>query len=106
MRPDVFMRGSSRRIIIDTKYYASALQTYHGSESFHSGNLYQLFSYLKNAAASGPSFGRAEGILLNPAAGIPLNETFQIQGHTVTVPTLDLMKPWRNVHAQLQQLVA
>lgn len=106
MRADVFLRGSERRIIIDTKYYASALQTYQGSESFHSGNLYQLFSYLKNAAGSDPSFGQAEGILLYPAAGIHLRETFHIQGHSVTMATLDLMKPWRQVHEQLRELVA
>ncbi len=106
MRADVFLRGPTRRIIIDTKYYASALQSYHGSESFHSGNLYQLFSYLKNAAGDDPSFGQAEGILLYPAAGVHMRETFHIQGHAVTLATLDLLKPWRQVYGQLMELVA
>ncbi len=106
MRADVFLRGPIRRIIIDTKYYASALQSYHGSESFHSGNLYQLFSYLKNAAGGDPDFGQAEGILLYPTAGVRLRETFHIQGHTVTLATLDLLKPWRHIHEQLMELVA
>lgn len=105
MRVDVFLRNAARRIIIDTKYYANALQAYHGSESFHSGNLYQLFSYLKNAAGADPSFEGAEGMLLYPAAGVELHEKFRIQGHDVTVATVDLAKPWQEVHQQLLDLV-
>ena len=105
MRVDVFLRSATRRIIIDTKYYANALQAYHGSESFHSGNLYQLFSYLKNAAGADPSLEGAEGMLLYPAAGVELREKFRIQGHDVTVATLDLAKPWQEVSRQLLELL-
>ena len=94
MRVDVFLRSSTRRIIIDTKYYANALQSYFETESFHSGNLYQIFSYLRNAAGLDPSFGSAEGMLLYPRAGYSLNESFLIQGHKVTIATLDLNRPW------------
>lgn len=66
MYVDVYLKGPQRRLIIDTKYYARALQQrLHGSESFHSGNLYQLFAYLKNAAAA-PVFAECEGMLLYP----------------------------------------
>ena len=105
MRVDVFLRSATRRVIIDTKYYANALQTYHGSESFHSGNLYQIFSYLKNAAGADPAFVGAEGMLLYPAVGVKLREKFRIQGHDVTVATLDLAKPWHEIHQQLLDLV-
>lgn len=105
MRVDVFLRSAERRIIIDTKYYANALQSYHGADSFHSGNMYQLFSYLKNAASADPGFAGAEGILLYPATGIALNEKFQIQGHAVTLATLNLAKPWAEVDQQLRRLI-
>ncbi|TGT11495.1 restriction endonuclease, partial [Mesorhizobium sp. M8A.F.Ca.ET.213.01.1.1] len=49
MRVDVFLRSHERRIIVDTKYYADALQTYRGAQTYHSGHLYQLFAYLRNA---------------------------------------------------------
>lgn len=105
MRVDVFLRGQDRRIIIDTKYYASALQSYHGTESFHSGNLYQLFSYLKNAAGVDAAFAGAEGMLLYPCAGAPLDDQFNIQGHNVTVATVDLSAPWRAIEARLITLI-
>lgn len=101
MRVDVYLRSPQRRIIIDTKYYANALQSYRGSESFHSGNLYQLFSYLRNAAGGDDAFFNVEGILLYPCAGSPLNEHFVIQNHPVTIATVDLSAPWRDIKARL-----
>ncbi|MEB3047692.1 5-methylcytosine-specific restriction endonuclease system specificity protein McrC [Rhizobium mulingense] len=105
MRVDVFLRARDRRIIIDTKYYAEALQSYHGTESFHSENLYQLFSYLRNAAGNSSEFAQAEGMLLYPCAGTSLNETFIVQGHPVRVATLDLSVPWPAIKAQLLNLL-
>lgn len=105
MRVDVFLRSESRRIIIDTKYYASALQQYHGTDSFHSGNLYLLFGYLKNAAGKDVSFINAEGILLYPQVGAHLNEVFEVQGHQITIATIDLAMPWSAIDTQLRSLL-
>ena len=106
MRADVYLRSPGRRIILDTKYYAKALQTYHEVESYHSGNLYQLFSYLRNAAGKDPAFPEAEGVLLYPWSGKALRDRYQIQGHEVTLATLDLTQGWPNVAGQLHELVA
>ena len=105
MRVDVYLRSESRRIIIDTKYYASALQQYHGTDSFHSGNLYQLFSYLKNAAGHDAAFLDTEGILLYPQVGAALNELFDVQGHQLTIATIDLAMPWTVIDAKLRCLL-
>ena len=105
MRADVFLRSEERRIIIDTKYYASALQTYHGTDSFHSGNLYQIFSYLKNAAGRDPTFEAAEGILLYPQVQHELDASYFIQGHQVKVATLDLSQPWPAIADRLLELL-
>lgn len=105
MRVDVFLRSKDRRIIIDTKYYANALQSYHDTESFHSGNLYQLFSYLKNAAGHDPSFSAAEGMLLYPRAGAELDERFEIQGHDISIATVDLARPWVAIETRLLSLI-
>jgi 5-methylcytosine-specific restriction enzyme subunit McrC len=37
MRTDVSLTSSTRRIVIDTKYYLKTLQTYYGRQSIHSG---------------------------------------------------------------------
>ena len=105
MRVDVFLKNKHRRIIIDTKYYANALQTFYGSESFRSDNLYQVFAYLKNAAGSDASFGNVEGILLYPCAGRVLDDAFFIQGHLMTIATVDLTLPWREIHSRLLNLI-
>lgn len=103
---DIFLRSAQRRLIIDTKYYAKALQqSLHGSESFQSGNLYQLFAYLKNAAAD-PAFAGCEGILLYPKVGQSLRESFQIQGHSLTVATIDLAQPWQIISSDLLGLLS
>ncbi|MEX6814048.1 hypothetical protein AB2C52_34510, partial [Pseudomonas aeruginosa] len=62
MRTDVYLESADRRIIIDTKYYADALQQYHGSPSFRSENLYQLFAYLRNDAIADPDLVLADGM--------------------------------------------
>ena len=105
MRVDVFLRSATRRIIIDTKYYANVLQIYHDTESFHSANLYQLFSYLRNAAGQDALFVGAEGMLLYPRSGPELDEEFEIQGHNVTIATLDLIEPWPAIEARLLNLL-
>ena len=105
MRVDVFLRSHERRIIIDTKYYASALQSYHGSDSFHSGNLYQIFSYLKNAAGRDAKFELAEGILLYPQVQHLLDARYLIQGHQVKVATVDLSQPWPTIADRLLKLL-
>ncbi len=102
---DVYLRGKDRRMIIDTKYYAQALQTHHGSESIHSGNLYQLFSYLRNAAGTDPAFAGVEGMLLYPRTGTQLNEHFAIQGHNVAVAMVDLASPRRAIERRLLALI-
>lgn len=102
---DIYLRSKARRLIIDTKYYVNALQqSHHGTPSFQSGNLYQLFSYLKNAAADA-SFANCEGMLLYPQAGPRLSERFLIQGHPVTLATIDLAQPWPAIADDLINLL-
>ena len=104
---DVYLKSPMRKLIIDTKYYAKALQkSMHGSESFHSGNFYQVFSYLKNAAGRDPDFVGCEGMLLYPQVHQSMHELYQIQGHQFTVATVDLAVPWPEIHRRLLEIIA
>lgn len=103
---DVYLRSATRRLIIDTKYYAKALQqSLYGTPSFQSGNLYQVFSYLKNAAAD-VGFAGCEGMLLYPQVGPRLRDTYQIQGHSLTLATINLAQPWQMIADDLIDLLA
>ena len=49
-------------LIIDTKFYPNALQTNFDHKTFISGNMYQIFSYVKNSLFDGAK----SGMLLYP----------------------------------------
>jgi 5-methylcytosine-specific restriction enzyme subunit McrC len=98
MQTDVSLRGRDRTVIIDAKYYAQTLQIHYEKERLRSSHLYQLFAYLKNMERrSGPD-GRAEGILVYPTVGEDVMFSAIIQGHKVSARTIDLAKPWEEIH--------
>lgn len=105
MRTDVYLVSDSRRIIMDTKYYAEALQEHHGSASFRSENLYQLFAYLRNDAAWNPDLVIGEGILLYPEVKQSLDATYSVHGHPVRLATVDLARPWQQIEDRLTSLI-
>lgn len=105
MRTDVYLESAARRIIIDTKYYAEALQTHYGSLSFRSENLYQVFSYLRNDAVAEPNFALAEGMLLYPQVQHSLDATYVIHGHRVRLATVDLAAAWPDIELRLAELI-
>lgn len=106
MRVDVFLRSPEREIIIDTKYYAEAMQSYYGSKSFKSNNLYQLYSYLKNYAPIAGREIKLDGMLIYPQVEGHIDARFDIQGHEVRLATLDLASEWRDIRERLLQLFA
>ncbi len=105
MRTDIHLENADRRIIIDTKYYSETLQQHHGKSSLRSENLYQMFSYLKNAEAFGGPYRYAEGILLYPAVGDPIAFGADIQGHHVRVCTVKLDQCWQKIRSDLLSVI-
>jgi 5-methylcytosine-specific restriction enzyme subunit McrC len=104
MRVDVFLRSPARRIIIDTKYYTDALQTYRGAQTFHSAHLYQLLAYLRNAqAAGGPTI--YEGMLIYPEARSRPDAHFRIHDHSVRIATVNLAQPWPLISRRLLDVI-
>jgi 5-methylcytosine-specific restriction enzyme subunit McrC len=105
MRTDITLRGEGRTVIVDTKFYREALQSYFGKQSVRSDNLYQLMSYLTNAEARGGSDAAATGILLYPNTGTPLRLRYKRSGHEVRVSTVDLSRDWKSIHQELLEIV-
>ena len=48
MQSDITLSRGNRTLIIDAKYYAHNTQTQYDVHTLHSGNLYQIFTYVKN----------------------------------------------------------
>lgn len=109
MQTDVTIAWPDRKLIVDCKYYAQALQTranaHFESQGFRSNHLYQLHAYLSNQAFTG-GWENVEGMLLYPSNGYQLNHAFTLFGkHRVRIQTLDLAAPWPQIEADLKSIL-
>jgi len=78
MKSDVTIEYGGKTLIIDAKYYSHTMQTnsLYNNQTQHSGNLYQIFTYVKNKDARGS--GNISGVLLYAKTDeeiIPDNDT-------------------------------
>jgi len=104
MLTDTTLESPSRKIILDTKYYAAALRPRYDQQRLIAPHLYQLYAYLQNLR---PAPGQAlEGILLYPATTAAIDVRYALAGHPVRIVTLDLHQPWPGIAASLLALVA
>lgn len=106
MKTDVTLTFGEKTLIIDTKYYERTMQTnrFSDSRSFHSHNMYQIFTYVKNKDRT--NSGNVSGVLLYAKTDeniVPDNE-FAIGGNQITVKTLDLNKDFSAIKRQLSNL--
>jgi 5-methylcytosine-specific restriction enzyme subunit McrC len=103
MLTDTTLEAADRKIILDTKYYATALRPRYDQQRLIAPHLYQLYAYLQNQPTQP---GQAlEGILLYPAATQSIDLRYTLGGHPVRVVTLDLQQPWPGIAAALLGLV-
>lgn len=107
METDVCLRGPSRAIILDTKFYAQGLKAgrFGGGAKLDPANLYQLFTYLRQRSCE-PGWDQADGVLLYPRTTRNFDAEFTSHGHRIRALSLDLAQPWQNIHAALMQIVA
>ncbi len=107
MYTDITLRSANRVIIIDTKYYSKTLQGRSATGgTVHSGNLYQLYAYLRSFELSFARGRRVEGMLLYPVVNRELRLDYEIDGFRVQICTVDLAKSWRHIEKTLLELVA
>lgn len=103
MRTDVTLRTADRTLIIDAKYYGSSMaEGAYGKLSIHSANLYQMFTYVKNADIHHD--GSVSGLLLYAGTDMTPQPNLDvvIQGSRVQAQALDLSAPWEGLRAQLE----
>jgi 5-methylcytosine-specific restriction enzyme subunit McrC len=107
MRTDIVLETINRKIVLDTKYYRDITTEYFGSKTFHSNNLYQVYSYLRNLEDDNTDIRNAnsEGLLLYPTVGNDYDQSFMISGHKVRFATIDLSKDWKDIDTRLRYLI-
>lgn len=104
MRTDVSLWSENRSIILDCKFYKEAMNGWYGAEKLHAGNLYQIYSYLRNAEHK-EGWKSSEGILLYPAVRKSFDHSFHIAGHRVRVASVNLDQPWDAIHHRLLDVI-
>lgn len=104
MVTDITLKHGGKTLIIDAKYYAHTMQSQFDVQSIHSGNLYQLFTYVKNLDKA--NTGNVAGMLLyaKTQEQITPNSKYSMGGNTIWVKTLDLNLPFTQIAEQLEKI--
>jgi len=102
MYTDISMQTDNAKIIIDAKYYAEALQG-NKKETIRSNNLYQLFTYLRTDFLVRNK--RSRGILIYPTTNLHLQESYEIDGFSISIATVNLNQDWSGIHSRLLSII-
>ncbi|MGP5095360.1 5-methylcytosine-specific restriction endonuclease system specificity protein McrC [Staphylococcus equorum subsp. linens] len=108
MKSDIMLSNNDDCLIIDAKYYAKTLQSYYDVKKIHSGNLYQIFTYVKNQDIRLKKYtAKVSGMLLYAKTDEKLvpDNTFQMSGNQISVTTLNLNCDFAEISKQLNQIV-
>ena len=107
MQSDIMLQRGDRVLIIDAKYYEHSTQVQFDKHTLHSGNLYQIFTYVKNKEYEmRDKDHKVAGMLLYAKTDEEMypNNVYQMSGNQITVSTLDLNKPFAEIVEQLNTI--
>lgn len=104
MQTDIFLRLNEKILILDAKYYGHSLQQQFDKYTLHSGNVYQIFTYVKNQDKD--NTGNVAGILLYAKTDeiITPDCMFNMGGNQIGAKTLDLGVDFKIIAAQLDKI--
>ena len=102
MQSDIMLEANNKVLIIDAKYYHSNMQERFDKKSIISGNLYQIFTYVKNKQFEAKD-KIVSGMLLYAKTDdeIQPNNDYMMSGNKISVKTLDLNLDFYNLKQQL-----
>ena len=105
MQSDITLSCGHHVLIIDAKYYTHTMQTRFDVQTLHSGNLYQIFTYVKNKEAElAAQPHQVSGMLLYAATDEALqpDNVYRMSGNQISVKTLDLNREFRDIAEELK----
>lgn len=109
MQTDVTLECGRKILIIDAKYYGRNLSRNYGKDIHHTGNLYQIFTYVKNKELEMQGKGYEIGGMLLYArtdAEIQPDSDYVMSGNRISVKTLDLNQEFDVIKEQMDIIVA
>lgn len=104
MKSDVYLTCGDKTLIIDAKFYSRTMSEHFGKKTYHSHNLYQIYTYVKNADMA--RSGNTSGMLLyakTDEAVTPDSDNV-IGGNGISVKTLDLSQNFTGIQSQLEKV--
>ena len=104
MQTDIMLSHGEKTLIIDAKYYAHSTQIQYDKHSLHSGNLYQIFTYVKNKEAElADSPHEVSGMLLYAKTDEDIypENAYRMSGNRIEVRTLNLDGDFDSIRKQL-----
>ncbi|MBY0147771.1 McrC family protein [Neobacillus niacini] len=104
MKTDISLTHMNRheKIVMDAKFYKNTFQENYGKSTFHSHNLYQMFTYLMHQ----PKELNLRGILIYPFNGVDVDESLLWDSRmTMEVMTLNLNDSWKDIYNKLMSIV-
>lgn len=107
MQSDITLSKDENVLIIDAKYYARTTQVQYDKHTLHSNNLYQIFTYVKNKDTEfGDKPHTVSGMLLyaKTEEEIQPNNVYRMSGNQISVRTLDLNLPFKEITVQLDAI--
>lgn len=108
MKSDIMLQRDNAVLIIDAKYYSQNTQVQFDRHTIHSGNLYQIFTYVKNKEYE--LMNRAHvvsGMLLYAKTDMEIqpDEEYAMSGNRISVKTLDLNREFSSISYELDRIV-
>ena len=107
MKTDITLTHKENILIIDAKYYKNSLQTNYNKKAIHYGNLYQIFTYVKNKTVEVGTNYNVSGMLLyakTDSLDYP-DYTYCMSGNKISAKVLDLNVDFNLICRQLDNIV-
>ena len=107
MKTDVTLEHENRIMIIDAKFYSHSTSQNYGKNIHHAGNLYQIFTYVKNKQMElqGKDI-EVSGMLLYARTNesIQPDSDYVMGGNRISVKTLDLNRDFAKIRRNLDMI--
>ena len=109
MKTDVTLEYGNKILIIDAKFYSHNILQNYGKDMHRTGNLYQIFSYVKNKQIEMQGKDvKVSGMLLyaRTSDSIQPDSDYLMSGNKISVKTLDLNQKFSVIRNQLDMIIS
>ena len=105
MQSDIMLEKNNKILIIDAKYYNKSMQEQYDKKTYHSANMYQIFTYVKNKAYE-DNTKEVSGMLLYAKTDeeVTPNSDYVMSGNKISVKTLDLNQEFNDIKDDLLKI--